>query len=183
MSVSALLHGVATRDEHLEVNLCTMLQSVRSTKQYWFGDRASMIRASGLPTLFLTFSCVEYESADIHRCLRKVNDVSQSYNIGKLCYGGPEGHSMRRQTCDGSGIDVTVTAIDATVTEIDATVDESDATVRGRRYRTVDIYRVRIHVTTCFCKALRLRGGNEAVQKTREVTRAAVWRGYDTRNW
>ena len=92
MSVSVLLHGVATRDEHLEANLCTMLQSVRGTKQYWFAKQSElrcMIRASGPPTLFLTFSCAEYESADIDRYLRKVNDVSQSYSIGKLCTDDP----------------------------------------------------------------------------------------------
>ena len=92
MSVSALLHGVATRDEHLEANLCTMLQSVRGTKQYWFAKQSElrcMIRASGPPTLFLTFSCAEYESADIDRYLRKVNDVSPSYSIGKLCTDDP----------------------------------------------------------------------------------------------
>ena len=92
MSVSTLLHGVATRDEHLEANLCTMLQSVRGTKQYWFARQSElrcMIRASGSPTLFLTFSCAEYESADIDRYLRKVNNVSQSYNIGKLCTEDP----------------------------------------------------------------------------------------------
>ena len=82
MSVSALLHGVATRNEHLEANLCMMLQSARGTKQYWFAKQSElqcMIRASGPPTLFLTFSCAEYESADIDRYLRKVNDVSPSY--------------------------------------------------------------------------------------------------------
>ena len=92
MSVSALLHGVATRDEHLEANLCTMLQFVRGTKQYWFAKQSElrcMIRASGPPTLFLTFSCAEYESADIDRYLRKVNDVSPSYSIGKLCTDDP----------------------------------------------------------------------------------------------
>ena len=48
-----------------------------------------MICASGSPTLFLTFSCEEYESADIDRYLRKVNNVSLSYNIGKLCTEDP----------------------------------------------------------------------------------------------
>ena len=92
MSVSALLHNVQTRDEHLEANLCTMLQSVRGTKQYWFARQSElrcMIRAWGSPTLFLTFSCAEYESADIDRYLRKVNNVSSSYNIGKLCTKDP----------------------------------------------------------------------------------------------
>ena len=36
MPVSMLLDQVNTCDEHLEAHLCTMLQSVRGTKQYWF---------------------------------------------------------------------------------------------------------------------------------------------------
>jgi len=36
MSVRSLLDKVETSDEHLEANLCTMLQSVCGTKQYWF---------------------------------------------------------------------------------------------------------------------------------------------------
>ena len=36
MTVSSLLSNVQSNDEHLEANLCTMLQSVRGTKQYWF---------------------------------------------------------------------------------------------------------------------------------------------------
>ena len=65
MSVSMLLDKVSTSDEHLEANLCTMLQSVRGTKQYWFirqSELRCMIREWGSPTLFLTFSCAEYES-------------------------------------------------------------------------------------------------------------------------
>ena len=41
MSVSTLLHGVATRDEHLEANLCTKLQSVRGTSSSGLRDRVS----------------------------------------------------------------------------------------------------------------------------------------------
>ena len=44
-----------------------------------------MIREWGSPTLFLTFSCSEYESPDIINYLRQVNDVPPSYNAGKLC--------------------------------------------------------------------------------------------------
>ena len=42
-----------------------------------------MIREWGSPTLFLTFSCAEYESPDITEFLMKVNNVPPSYNIGK----------------------------------------------------------------------------------------------------
>ena len=68
MSVSMLLDQVNSSDEHLESHLCTMLQSVRGTKQYWFirhSELKCMIREWGSPTLFLTFSCAEYESPDI----------------------------------------------------------------------------------------------------------------------
>ena len=92
MSVSSLLSRVQVSDEHLEANLSTMLQSVRGTKQYWFirqSELRCMIREWGSPTLFLTFSCAEYESPDITEYLRRVNDVSASYNIGKLCTEDP----------------------------------------------------------------------------------------------
>ena len=92
MSVSTLLNRVDVSDEHLEANLCTMLQSVRGTKQYWFirqSELRCMIREWGSPTLFLTFSCAEYESPDITNYLRRVNNVSSSYDIGKLCTEDP----------------------------------------------------------------------------------------------
>ena len=92
MTVGTLLSNVQANDEHLEANLCTMLQSVRGTKQYWFRRKSElrcMIREWGSPTLFLTFSCAEYESPDIENYLRKVNDVPPSYNIGKLCTEDP----------------------------------------------------------------------------------------------
>ena len=69
-----------------------MLQSVHGTKQYWFVRKSElrcMICEWGPPTLFLTFSCAEYESPDIENYLRKVNDVPPSYNVGKLCTEDP----------------------------------------------------------------------------------------------
>ena len=84
MSVGSLLAKVQASDRNLEANLFTMFQSVRGTKQYWFasqGELKCMIREWGSPTLFLTFSCTEYESPDIIRYLRKVNHVPPSYNI------------------------------------------------------------------------------------------------------
>ena len=92
MSVSMLLDQVNTSDDQLEARLSTMLQSVRGTKQFWFlrhSELKCMIREWGSPTLFLTFSCAEYESPDITEFLRKVNDVPPSYNIGKLCVEDP----------------------------------------------------------------------------------------------
>ena len=92
MTVSTLLSRVQVSDEHLEANLCTMLQSVRGTKQYWFiwqSELRCMIREWDSPTLFLRFSCAEYESPDITEYLRRVNDISPTYDIGKLCTEDP----------------------------------------------------------------------------------------------
>ena len=44
-----------------------------------------MIHEHGSPSLFLTFSCAEYDSPDIASYLHKVNDVPDGYPIGKLC--------------------------------------------------------------------------------------------------
>ena len=93
MCVDQLLSKVQSSDEHLESNLSTILQQVRGTKQYWFmkqSDLKCMIREYGPPTLFLTFSCAEYDCVDIARYLKKVNDdVSDNYPISKLCTEDP----------------------------------------------------------------------------------------------
>ena len=92
MTAGSLLSNVQANDEHLEANLCTMLQSVHGTKQYWFVRKSElrcMIREWGSPTIFLTFSCAEYESPDIEKYLRKVNTVPSSYGIGRLCTEDP----------------------------------------------------------------------------------------------
>ena len=89
-SVHELLHNVNA--------LCTMLQSVRGTSQYWYkrkGELRCMLREWGPPSLFLTLSCAEYESADIEEYLRKVNNVPSSYNIGKLCTEDPISVSIK----------------------------------------------------------------------------------------
>ena len=44
-----------------------------------------MIREFACPTMFLTLSCAEYNSVDIDRYLRKVNQVADSYPIERLC--------------------------------------------------------------------------------------------------
>ena len=92
MSVKDFLAGVDSSDKQIEANLSTMLQSVRGTKQFWFlkkSDLLCMIREYGPPTLFLTFSCAEYDSPDIAAYLHKVNDVPAGYPIGKLCAEDP----------------------------------------------------------------------------------------------
>ena len=98
MSVSTLLHSVEGRDEHLEANQSTMLQSVLGMKQFWYTKQSEsrcMIRTWGSPTLLLTFSCVEYESPEIDRYLRKVNGVPPSYDIGKFCTEDPRSVSRK----------------------------------------------------------------------------------------
>ena len=92
MAVDQLLSKVQSSDQYLESNLTTMLQQVRGTQQYWFTRQSEvkcMIREYGPPTLFLTFSCAEYECADIARYLRKINDVPDNYPIGRLCTEDP----------------------------------------------------------------------------------------------
>ena len=43
-----------------------------------------MVREFGTPTLFLTFSCAEYDSHDIADYLKTVNNVPEGYDVGKL---------------------------------------------------------------------------------------------------
>uniref|UniRef100_A0A1X7U7S1 Helitron helicase-like domain-containing protein n=1 Tax=Amphimedon queenslandica TaxID=400682 RepID=A0A1X7U7S1_AMPQE len=48
-----------------------------------------MIAEYGSPTLILTLSCADYDSADIAQYLRKVNNAPQSYSISRLCTEDP----------------------------------------------------------------------------------------------
>ena len=49
----------------------------------------TMICEYGSPTLFLTFSCAEYDSPEIERYLGKMNNVHPKYPIPKLCTEDP----------------------------------------------------------------------------------------------
>ena len=92
LSVQQFVDGINSSDTGIEANLSTVLQSLRGTKQFWLlkkSDVMAMIREYGSPTLFLTLSCAEYESPDIERYLRKVNNVTDSYPIGRLCTEDP----------------------------------------------------------------------------------------------
>ena len=95
-SVSALLHSVEARDEHLEANLSTMLQSVHGTKQFWYTKQTElrcMIHTWGLPTLFLTFSCAEYESPEIdisEESMMFWHPTTQEDFVPKILYWYPE---------------------------------------------------------------------------------------------
>ena len=82
LSVKQFVDAVNSSDAGMEANLSAALQSVRGTEQFWFlkkSDVTAMIREFRSPTLFLTLSCAEYQSADIERYLQKVNEVTESY--------------------------------------------------------------------------------------------------------
>ena len=69
-----------------------MLQTVSGTTQFWLKKQSElrcMVREFGTPTLFLTFSCAEYDSHDIADYLKTVNNVSEGYDVGKLCTEDP----------------------------------------------------------------------------------------------
>ena len=88
MPVQVFLNKVSSSDQELETSLSTMFQSVRGSKQYWFlrsSELNCMVREFGAPTLFMTFSCAEYDNPEISNYLHKVNDVPENYPIGKLC--------------------------------------------------------------------------------------------------
>ena len=92
LPVGQFMSRVSESDPNVEANLSTIFQQIRGTKQFWYlkaSDLKCMLREYGPPTLFLTFSCAEYQSADISGYLRKVNNVPDSYPIGKLCCEDP----------------------------------------------------------------------------------------------
>ena len=63
-----LINRIENNDSGLKENLSTILGSVRGTKQYWLArgnEVTCMVHVFDPPTLFLTFSCAEYDSADI----------------------------------------------------------------------------------------------------------------------
>ena len=93
-TVAGLITKLESNDSELEGNLSTILRSVRGTKQFWLAKRNEvncMIREFGPPTLFLTFSCAEYDSADITDYLKIVNGLSpdSNPNISQLCTEDP----------------------------------------------------------------------------------------------
>ena len=73
-TVAEILEKVNVLDDEFEGNLSTMLAPIRGTNQYWFrvkGEVKAMIAEYGSPTLFLTLSCAEYDSADIAQYFKK----------------------------------------------------------------------------------------------------------------
>uniref|UniRef100_A0A1X7UWL9 Helitron helicase-like domain-containing protein n=1 Tax=Amphimedon queenslandica TaxID=400682 RepID=A0A1X7UWL9_AMPQE len=92
MTAAQFVDQVKTNGELLEKRLCTMMNTVRGSNQYWYLRRSEvkrMIAEFGSPTFFLNFSCAECTSEDIREYLHKVNTVPLSYNTGKLCTEDP----------------------------------------------------------------------------------------------
>ena len=87
MPVGEFVDRVSAHDEEVEGNLNTVFQQMRGSKQFWFLCR--MVREYGPPTLFLTLCCAEYNSLNIATYMRKINNVPDSYSIGKLCTEDP----------------------------------------------------------------------------------------------
>uniref|UniRef100_A0A1X7UDL7 Helitron helicase-like domain-containing protein n=1 Tax=Amphimedon queenslandica TaxID=400682 RepID=A0A1X7UDL7_AMPQE len=91
-TAAEILHKMNVLDEEFEGNLSTVLAPIQGTNQSWFhvkGEVKAMIAEYGSPTLFLTLSCAEYDSAEIAQYLRKVNNAPQSYSISRLCTEDP----------------------------------------------------------------------------------------------
>ena len=92
MPVGEFVDRVSTSDDEVEGDLSTIFQQMRGSKRYWFlrcSEVMCMVREYSSPTLFLTLSCAEYDSFDIATYLWKVNNVPDSYPIGKLCTEDP----------------------------------------------------------------------------------------------
>ena len=92
MTAAQFVDQVKTSGEFLEKRLCTFMNTVCGSNQYWYLRRSEvkrMVAEFGSPTFFLTFSCAEYSSEDIKEYLHKVNTVPPSYNTGKLCTEDP----------------------------------------------------------------------------------------------
>ena len=82
LCVKQFVDGINGADAGIEANLSTVLQLVRGTKQFWFlkkSDVMAMIREFGSPTLFLTFSCAEYDSPDIDRYISSKSQQSARF--------------------------------------------------------------------------------------------------------
>ena len=90
--VGEFVDRVSKNEEEIEANLSTVFQNMHGSNQYWYlrcSEVLCMVREHGPPTLFLTLSCAEYNSLVIATYLTKVNNVSDSYPIGKLCAEDP----------------------------------------------------------------------------------------------
>ena len=91
MTAAQFTDKVNMNGEHLEKRLCTMMQTVHGSNQYWYlrSELKCMIAELGSPTFFLTFICEQYSAEDIKEYLHKVNEVPPTCNTGKLCTEDP----------------------------------------------------------------------------------------------
>ena len=90
--VGEFVDRVSKNEEEIEANMSAVFQNMRGSNRYWYlrhSEVLCMVREHGPPTLFLTLSCAEHNSLEIATYLRKVNNVSDSYSIGKLCAEDP----------------------------------------------------------------------------------------------
>ena len=92
MSEQLFLDKVSHADELVEANVSTIFQSIRGTKQYWFlgsSELRCMLREWGTPTLFLTFSCAEYESPEIGSYLKTLIRYLTAIQLGSCAEKTP----------------------------------------------------------------------------------------------
>ena len=92
LPVGEFMDILSSSDEDVEANLSTVFTNMRGSKPYWFLKRSQvncMVQEYGPPTVFITLSCAEYDSVEIANYLRKINDLPDSYPIGKLCTEDP----------------------------------------------------------------------------------------------
>ena len=88
LTVGEFMDRVSRSDDVVEADLTTVFQCMRCSGQYWYTRRSEllcMVREYGSPSIFLTLSCAEYDNPEIDSYLRKVNKVSDSYPISRLC--------------------------------------------------------------------------------------------------
>ena len=88
MPVGEFVITVWSCDQEVGGNLCTIFQSMRGSKQYWFlrcSEVLCMVREYGSPTLFLTLSCAEYDSVRIATYLRKFSNWETVHRGSTVC--------------------------------------------------------------------------------------------------
>ena len=88
LPVGEFMDRLSRSDGVVEANLTSVFQCMHGSSQYWYTHRSEllcMVRLYGSPSIFLTLSCAEYDNPEIDSYLKKVNKVSSSYPISRLC--------------------------------------------------------------------------------------------------
>uniref|UniRef100_A0A1X7VSM3 Helitron helicase-like domain-containing protein n=1 Tax=Amphimedon queenslandica TaxID=400682 RepID=A0A1X7VSM3_AMPQE len=89
MTAAQFVDQVKTNEDLLEKRLCTTINTVCGSNQYWYLRRNEVkhiIAEFGSSTFSLTFSCSSQHNGEY---LLKVNTVPLSYSTGKLCTEDP----------------------------------------------------------------------------------------------